>query len=148
MPPKDDQQTRMLKPSDGKPMPDRGPRPSTGLLAHPWRLLLQIDMGTRSTIGVNLGDERILVGRSDEGEVSDLGVDLNPYGGAENGVSRVHAAFSYNDGTTYVEDLNSTNGTRINGFQLTPEQRYRLRDGDEIEFGRARVTVRFVRSAR
>ena len=46
----------------------------------------------------------------------------------------------------YIEDLNSTNGTRINGFGLEPNRRYRLRDGDEVELGRVRMVLRFVRS--
>ncbi len=126
-------------------MPDRGPRPVTSLLAHPWRLLLQIEAENRTTVGLNLS-ERILIGRSDEGEKTDLGLDLAPYGGEQHGVSRLHAAFSSENGAVYIEDLNSTNGTRINGFQLTPHRTYRLRDGDELEFGRARMTIRFVRS--
>jgi pSer/pThr/pTyr-binding forkhead associated (FHA) protein len=145
---KRDQETRMLKPSAGDPMPDRGPRPPTGMLPHPWRMLLQLDNSSRTTIGLNLDEGRILVGRSDEGEAADLGLDFAPYEGAEYGVSRVHAAFSYDDGAIFIEDLNSTNGTRINGFQLVPNHPYRLRDGDELEFGRARVIVRFVRTAR
>ncbi|MCA9894532.1 MAG: FHA domain-containing protein, partial [Anaerolineae bacterium] len=43
----------------------------------------------------------------------------------------------------YIEDLGSTNGTRINGFQLTPRQKYRLRDADELEFARLRTIIRF-----
>jgi len=46
----------------------------------------------------------------------------------------------------YIEDLNSTNGTRINGFSLEPKRRYRLRDGDEVEIGRVKIVLRFVRS--
>jgi pSer/pThr/pTyr-binding forkhead associated (FHA) protein len=46
----------------------------------------------------------------------------------------------------YIEDLNSTNGTRINGFSLEARRRYRLRDGDELEFGHVRMILRFVRS--
>jgi pSer/pThr/pTyr-binding forkhead associated (FHA) protein len=43
----------------------------------------------------------------------------------------------------YLEDLNSTNGTRINGFQVTPKQKYRLRENDEIEFARLRTTLKY-----
>jgi hypothetical protein len=142
----DSEDTRSLKSVSSQPMPDRGPRPPTGVLSHPWRILLQIEAENRTTIGLSLSD-RIIIGRS-EGEPADLGLDLAPYGGEQHGVSRVHAAFSFDNGAIYIEDLNSTNGTRINGFQLTPMQPYRLRDGDELEFGRARMTIRFVRTAR
>jgi pSer/pThr/pTyr-binding forkhead associated (FHA) protein len=142
----DSENTRSLKPVTSEPMPDRGPRPATGVLTHPWRLLLQIESENRTTVGLSL-NERIVIGRSDEGEKSDLGLDLAPYGAEQHGVSRVHAAFSYDKGAIYIEDLDSTNGTRINGFQLEPKRLYRLRDGDELEFGRARMIVRFVRSS-
>jgi pSer/pThr/pTyr-binding forkhead associated (FHA) protein len=63
-------------------------------------------------------------------------------------VSRRHALITYENETLFLTDLNSTNGTRINGFQLTPGRSYRLRDGDELEFGRIRGIMRFVRSLR
>jgi pSer/pThr/pTyr-binding forkhead associated (FHA) protein len=129
------------KPAD--PMPDRGPRPATGVLAPPWRLLLQIGSENKTTLGVNVR-EPVVLGRSD-GTEDDADVDLNPYGAYQNGVSRRHATVSSDQGALYIEDLESTNGTRINGFQLTPNQKYRLRDGDEVELGRVRMVVRFVR---
>jgi pSer/pThr/pTyr-binding forkhead associated (FHA) protein len=138
--------TKLLKPVAGRPMPDRGPRPPTGQLSPPWRLLLQIEAENRTTVGLQL-TERIIVGRADSEHEDSIGLDMTPYNAASNGVSRIHAAFEYKDGAIYVEDLESTNGTRINGFQLTPNQLYRLRDGDELEFGRARLVVRFVRSS-
>jgi pSer/pThr/pTyr-binding forkhead associated (FHA) protein len=150
--------TLTLKPKDGStdilrhrpdvtPMGDRGPKPPPDQVAPPWRLLLQIGGENRTTLGVTV-TERMLVGREDvrKGQVPEI--DLAPFDGAANGVSRDHAVITYDDGALYVEDLTSTNGTRINGFQLTPERTYRLRDGDEIEFGRLRVVLRFVRPAR
>ena len=58
-------------------------------------------------------------------------------------VSRRHSRIVREADGYLVEDLGSTNGTRINGFQLTSKQRYRLRDGDEIEFARLRMTIKF-----
>jgi pSer/pThr/pTyr-binding forkhead associated (FHA) protein len=84
---------------------------------------------------------RAVIGRASDETTPEL--DLTPFGGAAAGVSRVHAAFVCEGGAVYVEDLDSTSGTRINGFSLTPQQRYKLRDSDEVEFGRVRVTVRF-----
>ena len=110
------------------------------------RLQLQIEGEHRGNLTLLVSD-RVLVGRADEDDENSPGLDLAPYGGANKGVSRIHAAFGYEDGGVYVEDLNSTNGTRINGLALSPNQHYRLRDGDELEFGSARVIVRFSRSA-
>jgi hypothetical protein len=138
--------TKTLRTANGRPMPDRGPRPPTSQIAAPWRLLLQIESENRTTVGLAL-TERALLGRVDDAETNNVDLDLTPYGAVANGVSRVHAAVSYHDAAVYIEDLGSTNGTRINGFELTPHQAYRLRDGDELEFGRLRMVARFVRSS-
>ena len=63
-------------------------------------------------------------------------------------MSRRHAIIIQNEENKalYIEDLSSTNGTRINNFALEPRRRYRLRDGDQLELGRIHMTVRFVRS--
>lgn len=130
-----------------KPMQDRGPQPSIEQVAPPWRLLLQIGAENRTSLGVAVS-EQMRVGREDlrRGHVPEI--DFGPFDGLGNGVSRDHALITYTEGALFIEDLNSTNGTRINGFQLTPGQSYRLRDGDELEFGRLRVVLRFVRSSR
>ena len=79
---------------------------------------------------------RILVGRADDVETAnDLMLELSHYGGETNGVSRTHAAIHDQDGMVYITDLNSTNGTRINGLLLTPNQPYRLRQSDELQLG-------------
>ncbi|MBC7871283.1 MAG: FHA domain-containing protein [Chitinophagaceae bacterium] len=88
----------------------------------------------------------MLIGRSADGEEQkSLSLDLGPFGAYQGGVSRQHAAITRHEGGLYVEDLGSTNGTRINGFQLTARRKYRLRDGDEVEFARLRTLIRFVR---
>jgi len=129
------------------PMVDRGPQPPADQVAPPWRLLLQIGGENRTTLGVSV-TERMLVGREDAKKGIFPEIDFSPFDGATNGVSREHALITCEDGALYLEDLNSTNGTRINGFQLTPGRAYRLRDGDELEFGRLRAVLRFVRPSR
>lgn len=108
----------------------------------PPQIKLQIGNGKPRTI--DLSDFGwLLVGRTTEDDSGDgLGLDLTPYGGLEKGVSRNHAAFSYVDGCIYIEDLDSTSGTRLNGLPLIPNQRYRLRHNDELEFGNIRAIVR------
>jgi pSer/pThr/pTyr-binding forkhead associated (FHA) protein len=119
--------------------------PKTGLLAPPWRLLMQIGGDNQTTVGLEVRDQ-IVVGRADPPANFHPDLDLTPYGGQKNGVSRRHVIITQGDKTLYIQDLGTTNGTRINGFQLEPQQPYRLRDGDELELGRVRITVRFVRS--
>jgi pSer/pThr/pTyr-binding forkhead associated (FHA) protein len=130
--------TYLNLPSDAKPMQDRQPRPGTKLLSSQWRVNFKIGSKTASIQVAN----RIIVGRAAD-EVDDVQLDLTPYHAYENGVSRKHAAIMLIDGSLYIEDLDSTNGTRINGFQLTPNRKYRLRDGDEVEFARIQTNIGF-----
>lgn len=129
------------------PSVERPSRPQTARLAPPWRLLLQLGGQNQTTVGIEV-KERIVLGRSDPVANFYPDLDLSPYGGQEGGVSRRHATIIQDDITKalYIEDMNSTNGTRINGFSLEPRRRYRLRDGDELEFGQVRMILRFVRS--
>ncbi|MFQ3566032.1 MAG: FHA domain-containing protein [Aggregatilineales bacterium] len=88
----------------------------------------------------------LIVGRGG-GEGAQPDLDFSLYRAAEHGLSRQHAALHAVDSFLYIEDLNSTNGTRINGFKLPPLRRYRLRSGDELEFGSLRVTIRILPQA-
>ena len=47
-------------------------------------------------------------------------------------IGRKHAKFLVKNGTTYVVDLNSTNGTFVNGTKLQPNVEVALKDGDKI----------------
>jgi DNA-binding NtrC family response regulator len=55
-------------------------------------------------------------------------------------LSRQHARFTYG-ATLVVEDLGSTNGTRVNGVPLSPHAPHALAAGDEVLLGQARVWV-------
>lgn len=50
-------------------------------------------------------------------------------------ISRVHAKIESDEDEYYLEDMNSTNGTYLNGQPLEYHQRVRLREGDNITFG-------------
>ena len=119
-----------------QPMQDRAPSKKTGTIGEMWKLKCKIE-NKFATIPIT---ERIVVGRTLDNDVVDF--DLTPYDAYHYGVSRHHAVMSLLEGFLYIEDLGSTNGTRINGFQLTSKQKYRLRDGDEIEFARLRMTIK------
>ncbi len=51
--------------------------------------------------------------------------------------SRQHFRISQEAGVYYLQDLASTNGTRLNGKRLPPQPNvhYRLRDGDVVRVG-------------
>ncbi len=83
--------------------------------------------------------ESIVIGRKDPDQEPD--VDLTPYGGIEQGVGRRHAMITLKQGRYYIEDLKSINETLLNSSRLLPGQLYRLRDGDQLQFGAMVVKV-------
>jgi hypothetical protein len=66
------------------------------------------------------------IGRSDEGEI----VLVDP------SVSRTHAVLEVQRGRAVVRDLESTNGTFVNGRRVRTQI---LRDGDELRFGNTKM---------
>ena len=58
--------------------------------------------------------------------------------------SREHFRLTVRDGDLFIRDLNSTNGTLVNGTNLQPGHDAKLSDGDQIGVGAAiqvRVTL-------
>jgi hypothetical protein len=86
--------------------------------------------------------EEITVGREDPSSGIFPDVDLTPYGGEEGGVSRRHARILFIEDEYYVEDLQSTNYTKVDGQRLPAHIRERVEDGARIDFGRVAVIFR------
>ena len=85
----------------------------------------------------------IILGRISQASEEATYLDLTPFGADEAGVSRRHARLLRDGRAVYLMDLNSTNGTRVNGEPLAAGVEKRLRDGDEIRLGRLKVFVYF-----
>jgi hypothetical protein len=85
-----------------------------------------------------------IVGRTD-GKTFTADLDLSPLGAATLGVSRVHAALAYDAGrgVMTITDMNSMNGTFLNGLRLQPQELHDLQPGDQVRFGRLSVRVSF-----
>jgi hypothetical protein len=84
-----------------------------------------------------------LVGRHDSASGITPDLDLTPYGALEKGVSRVHAALRRGEDVLSVVDLDSANGTYLNGQRLAANQPRLLRDGDEIRLGKLVLHIYF-----
>jgi hypothetical protein len=82
---------------------------------------------------VALRGDRVVIGR-----LQDCDLCLS-----DANVSRRHAELLLIDSDWYVQDLESTNGTMLNG---EPVARARLRDGDIVEIGVTRLTYHRARS--
>jgi hypothetical protein len=105
------------------------------------QVVLHIGDGPGRPMPVSI-QQRLVLGRVMEGDGEPPDLDLTPFGGQHYGVSRRHVALVHQDRALYVEDLHSTNGTRLNGMPLARGGRYRLRNNDELELGSLRVLVR------
>ncbi len=79
-----------------------------------------------------LSEEETIVGRNPTTNITLL----------DEGISREHTLIHFDEesGRYTIEDLQSTNGTKVNGRRVRSAQ---LEDGDEIEIGHTRF--RFVR---
>lgn len=129
--------TSYLGNNPAEPMQEREPTKRTSVLGESTKLKCKIES---QFVTIPLTNQ-VVVGRTMDGDEVDF--DLTPYDAYHYGVSRRHAIMTPLDGYLYIEDLGSTNGTRINGFQLSSKQKYRLRDGDEVEFARLRMLIKF-----
>jgi FHA domain len=100
---------------------------------------------TREILVRDLGGE-LVVGRADN--VTDYvpEIDLSPHGAYRLGLSRRHAIILRDNERLVVKDLNSRNGTFVNGTIVASGGSQILRDGDELRFGNLAMRVIFERA--
>jgi len=111
--------------------------------------LLQINKTMPSSnpivIYIRNADEPIAISRSgqvvlgradvDDGTVVP-DIDLESYDAQDLGVSRQHAQLNVEVHPPTLTDMDSYNGTFLNGQRLTPQEPYPVRSSDEIRLGR------------
>ena len=90
--------------------------------------IVQVLKGFYEGLEVPLDREWMVIGR---GRSADLVL-------AEPTISRAHAAIGYDGAGFFMQDLGSTNGTRVNGDR---QARMELSDGDEIQLGKLQLRV-------
>jgi len=106
-------------------------------------LVLGIEGEARS-ITFNANDiSELILGRSDPKTGEAPQVNLTDYGALEKGVSRKHAIINRKDGSLYLVDQGSANGTYLNGQKLVPQQERVLRDGDDVRLGHLMIRITF-----
>ena len=66
---------------------------------------------------------------------------LSDYGLDDKEVSRRHARISMVEGEVYIEDLNSTNGTRVNERVINPFEKRAITSGDQVKIGQLELSV-------
>ncbi len=106
-----------------------------------WALNIEVEVLNTGRKVLLSADREILVGRLDAAHGVFPELDMTTDGGLEQGVSRRHARIYTREGTCFVEDLDSTNGTFLNEERITPYLPYAFRDGDLLMFGTMRSKV-------
>ena len=77
-----------------------------------------------------------IIGRADAVSQFFPDIDLMPHGALEQGVGRRHMRLFVSGAHVMIEDLESTNGTLVNGQRLNARQAQQLRNGDQITVGK------------
>jgi putative ABC transport system ATP-binding protein len=113
------------EPSPTAPTPP-APLPLPGSPAAAARAVLVLPDGTQFPIN----REEFVIGRSSS---SDLALD-------DTNVSRRHARLELKDGSFFLSDLGSANGTFVNGVRV--KERSAVRDQDHLKIGRVTVVLR------
>ena len=75
---------------------------------------------------INIRDKGVVIGKLQK----NVDVVIN-----DPSVSRIHAKCEINGEKCYIEDLNTTNGTYINGKRLVPYKLEELKEGDRVILG-------------
>jgi hypothetical protein len=111
-------------------------RPPT---AGPWATLYVEDGSQAFHLALR---EEFTLGRGDASRATKPDIDLSPFEAYINGVSRMHAVIRRRGERIVLMDLDSANGTYVNGRRLGSRQEAGLRDGDVIALGALKLQVR------
>lgn len=82
-----------------------------------------------------------IIGRKSPGQTMVPDIDLNLHQAFEAGVSRLHAMIRVDNGQITIIDLNSSNGTTVNGVRLEPNVPHMITHGDVISLGKFKIEV-------
>jgi hypothetical protein len=125
---------------DEQPEVIASPYWGNALLGRSARLQLEVEGYNHDPIQTHIRDQ-LVIGRlvPDAGNQPDI--DLTPYGGIPQGVSRRHLMITKEGNLLKVTDLGSTNGTYLNGVRLQPRQPRLLRTGDRLSLGQLVIRV-------
>jgi hypothetical protein len=83
------------------------------------------------------------LGRITEGQPILPDIDLSEFDAHERGVSRLHAVLKVINHKLFVNDLESSNGTRVNGQKIVPYTDIQLNHGDILSLGKLKIQVLF-----
>ncbi len=109
------------------------------------------DLSTGALLGLKIvssgqllslvGRDNYTLGRSIEGQAVVPDVDLDQYEAYDAGISRMHAELRIAADGVYVVDLDSSNGTIVNGKRITAQEPEPINHGDILQLGRLRLQI-------
>lgn len=100
------------------------------------KLILQSPDASLSSVEVSLLPlDGFVLGRSDSRSSFIPDIDLADFKALEKGVSRRHAVIIHYQEKPHILDLNSINGTFLNGKRLKPDNPYMISTGDQLGLG-------------
>jgi len=88
-----------------------------------------------------VGRENYTLGRATGSQAIVPDVDLDTYGAQDQGISRLHAEIRLDETGIHVVDLDSVNGTLINGKRIEPQEPKEIRNKDIIQLGGMQLQV-------
>lgn len=119
------------------------PAPHAEMAGRPaWRVRFDPTFSSNNPFGLDINGE-IILGRGIDGPQY-----VTLFSGEESeklGVSRQHALLRPTDTKLYIVDLNSTNGTWINGHSIGVNTPHALSNGDRLVLGRMECIVTIVK---
>src|SRR5205823_2186097 len=87
--------------------------------------------------------QHLLLGRNAVDPIGYPSLNLTRYGAFSKGVSRHHATLYRGKMGLVIEDVGSSNGTRLNGARLEPHKSYQLKSGDQLHLGNLAIALYF-----
>lgn len=112
---------------------------STARLAPPNAISLYV--GGNPTPLILYFDDEIILGRYSQQDTDAPRVDLSAYGAYQLGVSRLHASLSRKENEVWLTDLDSANGTLLNGQWLTPHTPVPIKSGDRFFLSQLQIEI-------
>lgn len=117
-----------------KPSPPAGPDLSSGAL-------LGLRVVSSGDVISLIGRDNFTLGRSIEGQAIIPDVDLAKFDAYGHGISRMHAELRIEKDGVFVIDLDSANGTIVNGKRIKGQEGSPIHHGDVIQMGRLRLQI-------
>ena len=109
----------------------------------PTHLVLRSTTTSEHMISVELSP-MMVIGRKASMRDYEVTIDLTDFNATKSGVSRYHAVLLALDNHIYLKDIDSLNGSLLNGKRMTPSKEYIIMDRDIVAFGNLEVRIEFV----